>query len=210
MARAVAACSVAAVALALGARAQSPASALPPNPTAAPPAPCCMATAGTPVEIELTERVSSRTIKAGQTFGIRLARDLKSNGVVLVGAGAMGGGEVIDAAPGGLAGRPGKLVLAARFVDSGSIHLPLRSFRLAGTGRDDSKAAMALTMTPYVGLLAVGIHGGNIEFPAGTHAIARVAADTFIAHPTPDGLPPATASTSRSGANAPISQGERL
>jgi len=139
--------------------------------------------------------VSSRSIKGGARFGIRLAHDLQLNGVVLMNAGAPGLGEVIDAAPGGIAGRPGKLVLAARFVESGPIHLPLRSFKLAGSGHDESKTAMALTMTPYVGLLALGIQGGNIDFPAGTRAVAKVAADTFIASSPGGQVPQASEKT---------------
>src|SRR5271165_3541106 len=87
MARGLAACALVAITLAPGARAQSstPLTASPlavtPDPTTRPdslsPAagPCCLVVAGTPVEIELTERVSSRSIKGGATFGIRLARD---------------------------------------------------------------------------------------------------------------------------------------
>jgi hypothetical protein len=149
------------------------------------------------VEIELTQLVSSRTAKSGDHFTLKLAGDLVYNGVVLMRADAEGQGEVIDAAPAGLSGRPGKLILAARSLSLGDVRLPLHSFKLAGSGRDDSKTAMALTLVPYAGILAIGIHGGNIDYPAGTHALAKVAADTFIAAApmappaSPAGPPPA-------------------
>jgi hypothetical protein len=133
------------------------------------------------VEIELTEVVSSSNAKPDDRFAIRLARDVTFGGQMLIPKGAEGTGQVVDCAPAGLAGRPGKLILAARSIDYGPVHLPLRSFKLSGSGRDDSKTAIALTATPYVGILAIGIQGGNIDYPAGVRAIAKVAADTMIA-----------------------------
>jgi hypothetical protein len=136
--------------------------------------------AGTPVELEIAELVTSRRATSGDKYRIQLASDLVVDGHRLVAAGAPGRGEVIDAAPAGFAGRPGKLILAARALTVGSIIVPLRGFRVSGTGRDDSKAAMVAMNTPYVGLLAVFVHGGNIDYPPGVRAIAKVAADTFI------------------------------
>jgi hypothetical protein len=114
----------------------------------------------------------------------------------LLPAGATGYGEVVDAAPGGLAGRPGKLVLAARSLATGGKTLPLRSFKLAAEGRDNSKAASDVLLAgamagPAVGLVAVLIQGGNIDYPAGLHAIAKVAADTVIEVPDQPSQAPA-------------------
>jgi hypothetical protein len=160
----------------------------------APSAPCCTIPAGTPVEIELTQLVSSKTAKPGDHFTLKLASDFLFNGVIVMTADASGLGEVVDAAPAGLAGRPGKLILAARSVALGEARLPLHSFKLAASGRDDSKTAIALTLVPYAGILAIGIHGGNIDYPAGTHALAKVASDTFIAAaPTPAPTPASAA-----------------
>jgi len=166
----------------------------PPQPAFAP-APssaCCLIAAGTPIEIELTESVSSKVVKSGDRFGIKLATDLQFDGATILAAGAQGYGEVVDVAPGGLAGRPGKLILAARALTSGAVTLPLRSFKLAASGRDNSKIATTLMATPYAGVLALGIQGGNVDYPQGTRAIAKVAADTLIASPVP---PPARPST---------------
>jgi hypothetical protein len=153
---------------------------------------CCTIPAGTPVEIELTQLVSSKAAKPGDHFSLKLARNLVYNGVIVMANGAQGQGEVVDAAPAGLAGRPGKLILAARWVELASVHLPLHSFKLSGSGRDDSKTAIALLALPYAGILAVGIHGGNIDYPAGTRALAKVAVDTFIAASPTSVSPPTT------------------
>ncbi len=189
-----------------------PSAVAPPSPADSPAAAaaCCLIPSGTLVEIELTRLVSSRLDREGEHFPLRLAADLQVDGVVVVAAGATGQGEVIDAAAGGIAGRPGKLVLAARSLDIGAVRLPLRSFRLAGAGRDDSKAIMAVMMaSTAVGILAMGVQGGNIDFPAGTRAIAKVAADTFIATaapvatPTPSAPPPAVAAPPASKETTP-------
>lgn len=158
-------------------------------PQTAPAVRCCLIVAGTPVEIELTELVSSKYVKSGDRFPIRLARDLEFQGALVLPAGAQGFGEVVDAAPGGLAGRPGKLVLAARSLATGGKALPLRSFKLAASGRDNSK--VAVTAYVAVGIAAVVIQGGNVDYPAGTRVIAKVAADTMIE--VPDQRSPAPA-----------------
>ena len=187
------ACGLAAAFAAAGAHGQAtdPA-AIQPAATPAP-QPCSLVPAGTPVEVELTELVTSRRATSGDKYKLKLAADLTIDGRLVMAAGVAGRGEVIDAAPAGLAGRPGKLVLAARSLDAGAVHLPLHSFRLSGSGRDDSKATMVMMNTPYVGILAIFVHGGNIDYPPGTRAIAKVAADTFIAAPDspPASSPPA-------------------
>lgn len=157
------------------------------------PKPCCIVLAGTPVEIEISESLTSRTAHPGDSYELKLARDLVMDGVVLVAAGAPGRGEVIDAGPGGFAGRPGKLILAARSIKAGDTRLPLRSFHLAGSGRDDSKTAMVVVAV--VGIVGIAMQGGDVNFPSGTRAIAKVAADTFIpalGQPLPTISPAAT------------------
>lgn len=188
-----------AAAAATGARGQM---AVAPQPAS--PAPCCVVAAGTLVEIELTQLLSSKAVTPGDRFGMRLVGDLDVSGVILMPAGTRGVGEVVDSAPAGLAGRPGKLILAARALDLGPIHLPLRSFRLSGTGRDNSKAVGLLSATPYIGILAMGMHGGNIDYPAGTHAVAKVAADTFIASPALPLAPPISAAPAPMSSEKPL------
>jgi hypothetical protein len=208
-ARAVAAPACLWVAVAI---AQTSTSAEPPPPVPATAKPevgsCCRLAAGTAVEVELTETVSSKTAAEGSRFGIRLARDLQVDGQTVLLAGAVGYGEVIDAAAGGIAGRPGKLVLVARSLDAGAVHVPLRGFHLGASGRDSSKLAIGLTATPYVGILALAIPGGNVEYAAGTRVNAKVAADVSISPlgaPTPPPGPttPADSTASPSPQSSP-------
>ena len=161
----------------------------PPPPVAAPP--CCLAPSGLPVEIELIQDVNSRTARPDDLFDIRLAKALVIDGRTIVPAGVLGRGQVVDSAPAGIAGRPGKLVLAARFVNFGPTRIPLRGFKLAGTGRDDSKTALVAYLA--IGVVGLVPSGGNIDFPPGTIAMAKVAVDTLIPAQDSTGAPSAIA-----------------
>ncbi len=140
--------------------------------------------AATRVTIELAEEVSTTKKKRGDTFAIRLAEPIIVEGRTLVPAGALGGGEVVDAASGGIAGRPGKLILAARFLTVDGVRVPLRGFTLAGGGRDNGAAALALRVVPYVGIIALAIPGGNVVYPAGVQALAKIANDVDLPDPS--------------------------
>src|SRR5204863_5932402 len=134
--------------------------------TATPPAPSASTIpAGTLLVVELTEPLSSTSSKAGDHFGLRLAEPIEIGGAVVVPAGVTGQGEVIDAKPAGIGGRPGRLVLAARFLECGGQHLNLQSFKLGGGGRDNPSLAVGATIA--VGLVGALDLGGGVESPAG-------------------------------------------
>ncbi|MGH7022109.1 MAG: hypothetical protein ACREEB_00810 [Caulobacteraceae bacterium] len=160
------------------ASAPSPTISAPPVQATAPVAP--VIAAGTVVEVALVGEVSSKTDRIGDKFALRLAAPIVINGVIIAQAGALGGGVVIDAAAGGVYGRPGKLVLAARYIDVGGVRVPLRGFKLSGAGKDNGTIALAASEIPYAGILAIAIPGGNITYPSGTHVLAKVAANVFL------------------------------
>ncbi|MFI4973391.1 MAG: hypothetical protein ACHP84_02505 [Caulobacterales bacterium] len=157
---------------------------------ATPPAHCCHVPVGTIVEIELVDALSAKVQKPTDKFGIRLSEPLVIDGVVVMRAGALGQGEVIDAAPPGMGGRAAKLILAARYVEQDGVRLPLRSLKLGGSGKGSTGGSIAvaeaggLVFGPlaYVGL---AVKGGNVDLPAGTHATAKVAADLDLAPAAP-------------------------
>lgn len=176
------------VAAAPPATAEAPAPAL--TATPAPPSTSgSMIPAGTLLVVELTEPLGSSSSKAGDHFGLRLAEPIEIGGSVVVPAGVMGQGEVIDAKPAGIGGRPGRLVLAARYLESGGLRLNLQSFKLGGGGRDNSSLAVGATIA--VGLVGVLVPGGGVEYPAGTRATAKIASDVTA----PPSTPPAAPST---------------
>lgn len=153
--------------------------------------PCCTIPAGTVVLVELTEPLSAATAVSGAHFGLRLAEPVSLGGSVVLPAGIAGMGEVIDAKPAGFGGRPARLVLAARYLESDGVRFPLRSLKLGGGGIDNSGGAVVLTMA--VGILGAAIHGGGVEYAAGTRAIAKLAADVTS---RPITILPATAAPS--------------
>ena len=152
------------------------------SPTIAPtPAPCCLLAANTPVIVELLEPVSTKTHKRGDHFGIDLAEPVVIDGRTVIPAGARGQGEVVDAAGAGMAGHPGKLILAARYVEFAGVRTALHAFKLGvGAGRDNGSLAIALGATPYVGILALGIQGGDVDYPKGARAIAKTNVDSVL------------------------------
>jgi len=65
---------------------------------------------------------------------------------------------------------------------------------MGGVGRDNSNAIMAASFVPYVGVLAMFAHGGQIEIPAGSLGQAKLVAD----------LPAPPAPASAAGPQAPV------
>jgi hypothetical protein len=136
---------------------------------------CCHVAAGTVVELETTEPVSSRDRKHGDRFGLRLHAPLLVDDMVVLPAGTPGVGEIVhaDRARGG--GKPGELILAARYLRVGATQVSLHGMTLGATGKDKTRASMAVATA--VGPLALFIHGGEIEIPTGTLAQAKLLAD---------------------------------
>jgi hypothetical protein len=158
----------------------------PPAAIVAPPAPRCEIPAGTVVSLALVDPLSSSLQKTGDKFRIRLAEPIMVGGQVVVAAGAEGVGEVIDAAPPKFGGRAGKLVLAARYIESGGARLPLQSFKIGvGGGKDYSRQAMVTAMVasyvvPGGGMIGLAVHGGNVDWPAGAPATAKLSSSVTV------------------------------
>jgi len=147
-----------------------------------PPAPevCCTIPLGTPVRLEIMEPLSSKTQKEGDQFKIRLAQPVSVHGQVVLTAGDVGVGEVVDVAPAGFTGRGGKLVLAARYIDQQGVRVRLMAFKLGGSGVSHEDSSLVVST---VGAVAVGplgvipgvlIKGGQIDIPAGAEATAKL------------------------------------
>lgn len=131
--------------------------------------------AGAPVEIELVNALSSATSKLGDRFPIRLAEPIVVDGVVVVPAGALGEGEVIDVTGAGINGKQGKLIISARFLELNGQRVRIRGMSIVATGKSRVDLATGMMLVPYVGLATVFVRGGNIEMPAGTRATAKLA-----------------------------------
>lgn len=147
---------------------------------------CCRLPVGTVVMVELAEPVSTQTQKAGDTFAIRLAEPVVTQGRIVLQAGTRGVGEVTYASKPGLGGKGAKLVLSARSLTtpSGAV-LPLKGLQLAATGKGRAGAATALGLGGIgfapLGVVGIALHGGDVAIPAGTQATAKIGASVMLA-----------------------------
>lgn len=170
---------------------------------AAPPAAAgpLRAPAGTPILVEITQGVSSKSAKRGDTFTLRLSAPIVVDGRVVLAEGAVGVGEVIDAAHPGMGGTEGKLVLAGRYLDVNGQHVSIRGLKVGGGGHNNAHLAMAVGMATY-GVGGLFITGGNIDVPAGTIAQAKLGVD-YPATDAAAAAPAAPASAPAAPAAAP-------
>jgi hypothetical protein len=145
---------------------------------------CCEARAGTVVQVELAQPVSTKHQRSGDTFAFRLAAPLIVDGRILLPAGTLGVGEVVTSAKPGLGGKSAKLVLAARYLSLRRTQVPLQALQLSAAGKDNSTTAQAVGLTGIafapLGFVGLAIRGGDVEFPAGTRATAKLASDMFL------------------------------
>jgi hypothetical protein len=148
--------------------------------TMAAPATTVRIPAGTIIEVELTEALSSRTSQQEQLFGLRLIRPIVIDGREVAPVGAIGGGEVIDAAHSAFGGRAGRLTISGRFIEIGGQRVRIRGMQLIAAGEDRAEQVVGVSMVPVVGMAAIFIHGGEVEIPAGSRAGARIAVDVDI------------------------------
>lgn len=136
----------------------------------------------TEVAIEILDPLGSKISKSLDTFRIALAEPLTRDGVAVIPAGTPGLGEVVHAKKAGGMGAAGELVIAARFLDFGGRQVRLRSTVVEAQGKSRingvSTLAVASAASPLpIGVVGFFIKGGEIELPAGTRAIARLAED---------------------------------
>jgi hypothetical protein len=139
---------------------------------------CCRVVAGTVIDLEIAEPITSWQHKRGDKFQLRLAQPLVVDGRLLVPAGTTGVGEIVHAAAARGGGAPGELLIAARHLDVDGGQLLLRGMKLGGSGGDNS--GMAFGVSFAAGPFAMFIRGHEIEIPAGARAYAKVAEDAVL------------------------------
>ena len=128
--------------------------------------------------------VSSKTHVKGDRVEIVLAEPLRLSAAMTIPAGTRGVAEVIHSAKGGMGGKAGELLVAARSLDlSPGMRIPLRSFRLAPVaGKNNEGLAMGLSIAGGVagGIAAMVITGGSARIADGSEAFAKTAADVEL------------------------------
>ena len=179
----------------------------PPAPTQAPPQPQARVAddgvhlpVGYPIVIALDEVVSSEARARGDKFAIHLAAPIMVEGRVIAPAGAKGMGEVVYAEHTGGGGAPGKLVLAARYLDIGAVHAPLKAFNLGAGGESEFREMQVAAQ--IIGIGVMFINGHDVVYPVGTRARAKIAQEVVLP------LPPASPDTAPASAPAPAPVGD--
>jgi hypothetical protein len=131
------------------------------------------------VQVELVDQVSSAVQKPGDSFALRLAAPLVVDGRVVLRAGTPGVGKVIDSAGPRIGGKAAKVVLAASYLTAGRGRVPLDGLQLARSGRDRSKISQGLGVAGLavapLGIIGIGVPGGEVVIPPGAVATAKVA-----------------------------------
>jgi hypothetical protein len=156
--------------------------------------------ADTPVRVELAEAVSSKDRKQGDKFALKLAAPIVVDGRVVAPAGASGQGEVVYAEKGGGGGKPGKLVLAVRYVEVGGTRIRLKALRLGAGG--DSEFTQMEVAAQLIGPAVMFMNGHEVVYPAGTRAMAKVAEEIVLPDGGPALAPPPVAAPTPAAAPA--------
>lgn len=161
---------------------------------------CCRIADGTAVTLEILEPLNSALVKRGDKFRLRLADPVSIDGNDVLAPGIEGVGEIIHAEKSRSGGKPGELLLAARFLQHSDTQIPLRGLKLGGKGKDNTNAAMATAFA--IGPLALFVHGREIVIPAGTLAQAKIARDVDLPPKSGPDTPPSPTAVPASAANA--------
>jgi hypothetical protein len=145
---------------------------------------CCLVPAGTVVQVELTDQVSTKVKKPGDRFALRLSAPLIVNGRILLRAGTPGVGQVVESARPGIGGKPAELVLAARYLTRRRVRVPLEGLQLAAAGHDNSRTAQIVGLSGFafapLGFAGLAVKGGDMTFASGTSATAKVTSDIVL------------------------------
>jgi hypothetical protein len=145
---------------------------------------CCLVKAGAVIQVELTKAVSTKVQKPGDRFALRLSAPLVVNGRIVLRAGTTGVGQVIESASPGIGGKPGELVLAARYLTRRHGRVELQGLQLASAGHDNSRTAQVVGLAGFIaaplGYAGLAVKGGDVEFAPGTTATAKVANDIIL------------------------------
>jgi len=139
----------------------------------------------TPVKLEIRKQLVSKVTKPGEFFPLRLAEPILINGTE-------GIGEVVESKGGGMAGSPGVLILAARYLDVDGRRLRLRSMHIVQTGTNNQDGATAVGV--LLGFPGLFITGGKSTVAEGTIAEAKTA-EPFALTPSPVTSAPTTSVT---------------
>lgn len=140
---------------------------------------------GTPILVEITDLVSTKTAVRDDMFNLKLSTPIELNGEIIIPAGTIGKGQVVDSGKPRIGGGSAQLVIAARYLEYKGQRIPIRGLKLDVGGHDRSNASVGLSSIgllagPAGGFAGFFVSGGHMEVPAGTLANAKLGADYVI------------------------------
>lgn len=135
--------------------------------------------AGTRIELETVQSISSELIQPGEPVDFKVRADVAINGVIVVKAGTLAKGVVITSDHAKGIGKEGNVEIQVKNVQAvdGSF-LPLSSNSIARKG--ENNAVLSIVLGVLVCLLFLLIKGKNGVIPAGTSVDAIVASNSKV------------------------------
>ena len=134
--------------------------------------------AGTIVDLVFVETVDSKANKIGDIIDMKVADDLRVGTTVVVPAGSPVSAEVIHAARARAGGKPGELILSARFIQLGERQIALKGFKFGASGTGKSKVTESAVVAAVIAApIALFIAGGEKHADPGVRAFAKLKDD---------------------------------
>ncbi|MHA8066277.1 hypothetical protein V7S76_06295 [Aquirufa sp. ROCK2-A2] len=135
--------------------------------------------AGTRIELETVQNISSETIQPGETVDFKVRSDVSVNNTIVIKAGTIAKGIVVTADHAKGVGKEGNVEIQVKNVQAvdGTL-LPLSSNPIARKG--ENNATLSIILGVLVCLLFLLIKGKNGVIPSGTSLDAIVASNVKI------------------------------
>jgi hypothetical protein len=148
------------------------------------------------IRLMVLNEVSTRTVKAGERFVLRVDEPVVVSGVTIIPVGAKAWGEVLDAEGSGAGGKAGTLAVRLLHVDAGGSQIPI-------SGENQTKGEKG-TKQVVLGALGLGLLAPLALLAPGNNAKLK-AGEIFNAYFTSDMLFDPASSTFKpvDGAAAP-------
>lgn len=133
---------------------------------------------GTPMQLSLFRTLNSETATVGQRVTYRLEHDIKVEGKVLIWAGSLATGEIVDVEKKGILGKAGTLSIQLKSIQAiDGTNVRLTAYKVV-KGEDKSSTAIIVTLILCIfGLL---MKGGDASLQSGSVIEAFTIGDVEI------------------------------
>jgi hypothetical protein len=133
--------------------------------------------AGTAIQLETVNRISSETVRVGQTVDFRVRQDVKVDGKTAIAAGTIARGQVVRAQKARGIGREGFVEIQLRSVEAvDGTEVFLSGGNVYAEG--DDKQVLSIVLGVFLCILFLLIKGENADIPAGYQVSPSVASNT--------------------------------